>query len=299
MTIYLDVIWFLNFCIDYLLIWITAYALKRPFSKWRFLFAAFIASTIVLLLFTPFSSLFYQPLGKLLFSIMIVMVAFGFKNFRYFLQNLFMFYFVTFMVGGGLFALHYFWQSDLEIIDGVILAKTTGFGHPFSWIFVIIGIPLMIYFSKQQFKQVKIRKIDYEQIVTVEVELNGIVMKAKGLIDSGNQLFDPITKAPVMILEKKIVEQVFPNLTFDIDQLHKIDQLANKLRIVPYRVVGKNQDFLIAFKPDQVTIYDHSKKYTIKKVLVGIESMNLSKDGDYQSIVHPKMLENGDFMKLA
>lgn len=309
MTIYLDVIWLLNFFIDLLLIWITALALKRTIKKWRLLLAALFASTIVLLLFTPIAFVFYQPWGKVIFSAMIVVFAFGYKRFKYFIQNFLMFYFVTFITGGGLFALHYFWQTDVEILEGVMMAKTTSFGHTFSWVFVIIGLPIMIYFTKKQIEQVEHRKIDYERIVKVEVEIDGKIVTANGLVDSGNQLFDPLTKTPVMIMEKKLIQNAFPNVNIDeisnIDRLFQSNEMEEnhpfyqKIRIVPYRVVGKGQDFLVAIKPNRVTIYDGDEKYDVTKVLVGMEARSLSNVGDYETIVHPNMLLRGQNMKLA
>src|SRR5690625_2735362 len=119
MTLYIDVIWFLNLCIDYLLIALTALVLKRKFLHGRMIGAALFASCIVLLLFTPLSSLFYTHWMKFLYSTFIVLIAFGFKRWTYFLQGLLMFYFVTFMIGGGLFALHYFWQTESQLLSGV------------------------------------------------------------------------------------------------------------------------------------------------------------------------------------
>lgn len=309
MTIYLDVIWFLNFCIDLLLIWMTAFALKRPLYKWRFLLAALIASTVVLFLFTPLAFLFYKPWAKLLFSTGIVWIAFGFKRPIYLIQNLLMFYFVTFMTGGGLFAFHFFWKTEVEILDGIMMSKTTGFGSTFSWIFVVIGIPLMYYFSRKQLETMETRKLNYERIVNVIVTIEGIQLKASGLIDSGNQLTDPITKTPVMILEKDIIQEGFPNINleklidFDHTGMNAEAQdehvLMKRMRIIPYRVVGKENNFLVAIKPDLVTVYDGDEKYEVKKVLIGLESMKLSNDSDFQAIVHPKMLIGGQGKKLA
>lgn len=309
MTIYLDVIWLLNFFIDLILIWLTAYALKRQIRKWHFLLATLFASTVVFILFTSMAPIVYQPLGKLLFSAFIVLIAFGYKRFTYFMQNLFMFYFVTFVVGGGLFALHFFWQSPIEILDGIVLTKTTSFGSTFSWIFVITALPLIVYFTNRQFQQVETRKLDYERIVKVEVEIEGMTIQADGLVDSGNQLYDPLTKAPVMIMEKQLITKALPNLHLDrMLQLENVLNMTeedsyhpfyNKLRIIPYRAVGRENEFLVAIKPNRVTIYDGEKKFEVRKVLIGIEEMKLSNENDYEAIIHPKMFIHKQNKMLA
>ena len=308
MTIYLDVIWLLNLCIDFLLIMMTAIALKRPIRRWRFGLGALVASTIVFLLFTPLAFLFYQPWMKVIFSMGIVLIAFGYKRFTYFLQNWMMFYFVTFMTGGGLFALHFFWQTDMEILDGITMSKTTGFGSTFSWIFVMIGFPLVWYFSKQQIQQIETKKIHYAELVAVEIGIDDFRIAVKGLIDSGNQLHDPITKAPVMIIERNVLKG-FLSDEF-IDKLANMETLsllesevnqkyAHRMRVIPYRAVGNGQQFLIALKPDYVKVIHNGEEHYVKKVLIGINQSNLSNDGEYQCIVHPKMLISTDGKKLA
>ncbi|WP_216830863.1 sigma-E processing peptidase SpoIIGA [Alkalihalobacterium elongatum] len=307
MTIYLDVIWFLNLCIDFLLIWITAITLKRNIHKWRLFLAALFASLIVFFMFTPIGHLFYQPWMKILYSMAIVWIAFGFYRLTYFIQNLFMFYFVTFMTGGGLFALHFFWQTEIEILDGVMFTKTSGFGSTFSWIFVLIGFPLVWLFSKHQLKQVETRKIHYEQVVNVEISIGQDMLSMKGLVDSGNQLHDPITRAPVMVIEKDALHSMLNNeeieLLLDYENLEKIYEknhpFCERIRIIPYRVVGKDQQFMIAIKPDHVKVTTANEQHLVKKVLIGINDIKLSNDGDYQCIVHPKMLVAGEGKKLA
>lgn len=87
--IYLDAIWLLNFCFDLLLLMMTAFILKRRVKKRRLILGAFVASSIVLFMFTPFSPYVLHPAGKLSFSVVIVLVTFGFKRFRFFCKFVF------------------------------------------------------------------------------------------------------------------------------------------------------------------------------------------------------------------
>lgn len=51
MALYLDVIWFLNFCIDFLLIVLTGMVLKRKMQKWRLITGSLIGSLYVFFAF--------------------------------------------------------------------------------------------------------------------------------------------------------------------------------------------------------------------------------------------------------
>ena len=68
---------------------------------------AFIGSTIVIFAFTPFASMMTHPIMKLLYSLLIVYTALGLQHLEI-MHKLFYFYFVTFMVGGGLMGTHFF-----------------------------------------------------------------------------------------------------------------------------------------------------------------------------------------------
>ncbi|HZH63101.1 MAG TPA: sigma-E processing peptidase SpoIIGA, partial [Metabacillus sp.] len=84
MSIYLDVIWLLNFSFDLLLLVLTAIVLKRKINKFRLVLAALIGSSIVIMMFTPLAFIATHPYGKMVISILMVLSAFGFKRFRFF-----------------------------------------------------------------------------------------------------------------------------------------------------------------------------------------------------------------------
>lgn len=300
MEIYLDVIWLLNFCFDALLLLLTAIILKRKIIKWRIVLSAIIGSSIVLLMITPLSAISSHPVIKLFFSFVIVWVAFGYKRFKYFVQGLLTFYFATFMIGGGMIGVHYFLEFDVTLFDGVMLTNSTEYGNPISWTFVLIGFPVVWYFSKSRINNIETKKIFYDQIVDVTIEIEEVKIQAKGLIDSGNQLLDPITKSPVMILDTTKFEGLFPKSI--IEQSKNIDLLTsdndqdnpsrwqNRLRIIPYKVVGQEHQFLLAIKPDRISILHQNEINEVKKALMALNHTTLSSMGEYDCIIHPKML---------
>lgn len=301
MTVYVDVIWLLNVCFDGLLLWLTAIILKRDVRWWRLALGAFIGSIIVLLLFTPLSPYVQQPLTKLCFSVLIVIVSFGFKRFRYFFENLFTFYLATFMVGGGLIAVHYLLRTDV-VISGMLTAYSLGTGDPVSWLFVLIGFPVLWVFSQRRMDTVREKKLRFDYIVEVVVTFHETSLSLKGLIDSGNQLYDPLTKTPVMIVNASVMKDVLPpellahmnernDFTWLDDEQWK--EWATRLRLIPYRGIGQTQRLLWAIQPDRVTIYYDSQWMEVTKGLVGLNEADLSTDGEYQCIVHPKMIQTG------
>jgi stage II sporulation protein GA (sporulation sigma-E factor processing peptidase) len=302
LSIYLDVIWLLNVCFDSLLLWLTAIMLKRQIIPWRIISGALIGSLLVLLMFTPFSLYASHPIIKLFFSFFIVIVSFGFKRFRYFIENLLTFYFATFMVGGGMIALHNLLRYEVDAVAGTIITSSTGMGDPVSWLFVLLGFPALWFFSRTRIDGIRDKKIRFDSVVDVSITFGEINVTLKGLIDSGNQLYDPLTKTPVMVVDMKEMKQVLPQSIlenfklsheFKFSSEDDMEKWYHRLRVIPYRVVGKDQQFLLALKPDKIMIHYENRWLEVPKGLVGLNESNLSTDGEYQCIVHPKMIQTG------
>lgn len=288
MTVYLDVIWLLNFFTDYLLLKLTGLVLKRDVQKYRLIISSALASFYVFAVFTPYAKLFFHPMTKFIFSLVIVYTAFSFKRFSYFIQNVFMFYFVSFMIGGGLIAMRFFLQTESELLNGIISTRFTSFGDPLNWLFVAAGFPLVWYFSRERLAQIEYRSIVYNEIATVFVHIEDKIIKLKGLIDSGNLLTDPITKAPVMIMDITNVDNSL--------RLHELCEHSlenhpwkSRVRLIPYRTVGQ-EELLVALRPDRIEIVHQNETYVVKSSLVGLTKQQLSSDRDFECILHPKML---------
>lgn len=299
MKIYLDVIWALNLLFDTFLLYLTAIILKRQIKFWRLTAAGAIGSVLILLSITPFHAAAGHPVGKLVFSILMVLTAFGYKRMRFFVKALMTFYVTTFLLGGTLTGVHYFIQFDLNLASNVAMNHIKGFGDPVSWLFVLLGFPLAWHFSRRNIEQFEMTKIQYESLADVEVKFMEMEFSIRGLIDSGNQLYDPISKLPVMILSinhcydqipdaiKRIAENPECVLSGD-EQLAK--QFENRMRIIPYKVVGQEHQLIIAFQPDLIMITTKEGIYKAEKSLLSFTVQELSADGSFQCIIHPKML---------
>ena len=295
--IYLDVIWLLNFLIDLLLLLLTAIVLKRKMTKIRLLAGGTFASLYVLFLFSPWESLAMNPAVKTLYSLIIILIAFGFIRFRLFLQAWLMFYFVNFAAGGGLLGLHFFLQNDTSFIKGTFATHTSGMGSPISWLFVFIGFPVIYWYSKQRMESIETAKLRYEQIYPVMVRAAGMTFHLKGFVDSGNRLEDPISRRSVMIIDMTEVGNQFPDSIIKLTNKsyfseEKLPQaFEGKLSLLPYRTVGENQQFMWVIKPDEVTVYEDEQPYKASYVLLGLSYTKLSDRQDYNCLLHPKMMQ--------
>lgn len=299
MAVYLDIIWLLNLMFDSLLLYLTAVILKREFRYWRLFVGGMIGSLIIILSVTPLHAYAGHPLIKLVFSILMVLTVFGYKRFKYFISGLLLFYLITFLVGGTLIGVHYFIQFDMNLSSSLFLASIRGFGDPISWLFVVIGFPLAWHFSKSNLEKIEVAKIQHNQLLKLDIVIDGKTYHFTGLVDSGNQLYDPITKIPVMFVSVKKIAEELPE-TLQLIALHSeqvimgkqsiAPEWENKMRIIPFKVMGQEHQLVVAVKPDYITVYQNEEAIVVEKGLVSFTMQELSSDDAFQCIVHPKML---------
>ncbi|MGG1398303.1 sigma-E processing peptidase SpoIIGA [Bacillus salipaludis] len=294
MIVYLDVIWALNLLFDTLLLYLTAIFLKRKIRLWRLLSGGFIGSLIILLSFTPIHAFSNHPITKLSFSVLMILATFGYKRLVYFIKALMTLYVSTFLIGGALIGAHYFLQTD-----SILLAGLKGFGDPISWLFVFIGFPIAWHFSKKNVEGMEMTKIQFDQIVSVNLTINSETYSFKGLVDSGNQVYDPLTRLPVMFISIKnqmegmseSIKRMAANTeTLLMGEEELPSEWQNKLRIIPFRVVGQEHQLIMAVKPDSILIEKNGDCFLCEKGLVSFTLQELSPDDAFQCIVHPKML---------
>jgi stage II sporulation protein GA (sporulation sigma-E factor processing peptidase) len=305
-VIYLDIILLLNIAIDTLLLWFTAYFRKERVVWWRILLASLFGSLYLVFLFLPSFASMYQWSVKLLFSVIMLWIAFGFRRLLAFIQNLILFYFVAFVFGGGVFGLQYLLSSQSEIVNGIVVTHNDGFGVGSKPTFFVLlaGFVLVYVLSRRSYQAIQEPRRIEAFLVDVVVKVAGESVICRGLVDTGNQLHEPITRIPVMVMESRLFAHLLPSAFLSLEEegekrLEKMDGLLEslppewqtRLRLIPYRSVSRGMDFLLAFKPDEVVLVQNGVRYETSRVLIGLNSFGLSADQQYQAIVHPAIMQ--------
>ncbi|UTR15178.1 sigma-E processing peptidase SpoIIGA [Salipaludibacillus sp. LMS25] len=297
MTLYFDIIWLLNFFIDLMLLILTAAVLKKDVPKTRLIIGALFASLYIWCLIVPALELLTHPVLKGFYSVLIILITFKFNTFGSFIQTLLMFYFVNFAVGGALIGIHFFLHVDPAFIGGSLGPGTTSFGSPIGWLFVLVGFPLVFYYSKQRFETIETVKMRYDATMNVHVELQGYHIQLRGFIDSGNQLTDPFSKKPVMIIDMTETADQFPKTLVNFskrspgDLTNVEEENIGNVSLIPFRTVGSQQQFLWTVKPDKVTVYENGSSFECPRTLLGLSHVPLGEKEEYNCLLHPAMMQ--------
>jgi len=299
MKLYIDLIWLLNFLFDSFLLYATGFLLKRELVRKRIVLAGFVGSLAIFSPFLPWH-VFASPPMKILLSFTMVLLAFGYRKLSYFLTNVGFFYLTAFVSGGALLAVHYLLRFDYRLDEPLFLANVRGGGDPVSWLYVLIGFPLVLRFSRSSIRRFEAMTINYRQLVPVTVELGPVSLALTGLIDSGNQLYEPITKRPVMIISLEKCKSAIPgpllSVLADPDGFFRgetalPEEWLERIAIIPYRVVGQEERWLLGVKPDGITLILDGKSFQTANAIAAFVPQNLAKDGKFDCLVHPKMAD--------
>lgn len=301
LTIYLDAVWLLNILLDLMLLLVTKNLMKDTTKIRRITIGAFVASLIVPISIIYPEAWILSGMGKILFSVIIILSSFRWHSLKRFLSLWLMFYFVTFTIGGGLSAVYQMFSRPFFMSGHGIMTFGSGYGDPVSWIFVLLGFPIVLYFTKSHMDSFSIHKLRYQELYDVELTMFDQTYKTRGLLDSGNGLSDPLTKTPVVVFDELFFKKWFSDgewshikkviQTLNVDELDV--ELQSLVRIIPYRAVGTSNQFLLALKPQELTIFYGDEEITTDRVLVGLQVGSLHNQGDYHCLLNPSLVRLG------
>ncbi|MCL6457301.1 MAG: sigma-E processing peptidase SpoIIGA [Gorillibacterium sp.] len=300
MIVYLDLLFLINFLIDGSLLLVTAWTTKTRYRKWRLALSAIIGALYVVFVFYPSLSFLYTLSVKVIFSLIMIFTAFGFVSLRQYARHLGVFYLINFAAAGGVFALSYFLLSSDELLDGIVFSRLGGV--PVGTGVLSLLLIFMVWLFYRVFNSVRVRQRTEAHLAEVQVDIGDFVYCCQGLVDTGNQLYDPLTRTPVMIIEASEWKDVVPEAWLPRIRSAEADRIIaalgeddflwqDRLRLVPFRGVNRGTQFLLALKPDRVIVRYGDKVWETGRVLVGLDGGKLSSDGSYHAIIHPMLLE--------
>ena len=105
MKIYLDLLFFLNFGFDFILLLVVSVILRRNVSLTRIVLGGLIGGLSIFILFLKINS-FELFILKILISIIMILASFSYKNIKYFMKNFFFLYSASMILGGFLYFLN-------------------------------------------------------------------------------------------------------------------------------------------------------------------------------------------------
>ncbi len=258
MKIYIDLLLFINFLFDFLLLMTVSAVLRRNTRVNNLLIGAFIGSLSVFFLFFDINS-YELFILKLITSIFMVLMSFGYRNIKYMFKNLFYLYTISMLLGGFLYYLNLEFSYSQQGL--VFLFK----GYSINIVFLLIFSPIILYVYTKQSLHLKNNFSNYYK---VDIYIKNKKIKCNAFLDTGNRLKDPYQNRPIILVNKNIIKSGLSTI------------------LIPYNTINE-VGLLKCVAVDKIDI----KGIGIKKnLLVGIMENNIKIDG-VDCILHQSLME--------
>lgn len=279
-TVYIDVLFLVNFMINILIIEGTGIIMCADTKWYRSLSAAFVGAMYAVVVFFLGMKLAGSIAMKIALSALMVWIAFGFKKRLYFLKLWGSFYLASFIFGGSIIALMS--TTGLGSRLGAVYSNGEVYLNlPWQWVFIsAVGTYALVAF----FGRIRKRHISREAAMReLTIYIKGRKAQAKAIIDTGNSLFDPITGAPVIVCEHSMLKHIVP----EGDALmEKMSDAGFKVRFIPFSSIGKEEGVMPGFIPDRVKI----DGLEAKDCIIGITKSTLSETAEYHALLNPSAM---------
>mgnify|MGYP004637086005 CR=1 FL=1 len=250
-NVYLDVYFGFNFLMDVAVLYITGEIIKNSKSIIRTVVAALLGSfyATALLIANRHGILIYI-LTYIVVAQLMILIAFGYSNLKDNLTKLSGMYFSVLVLNGAI---------NLLGINTKMCS-------------VIFATAIMCVVAKKIIRKIRKNIRISTTVKMVNISYKAQNVKVKALVDTGNSLYEPFTKKPVSIIEKK--------------EIGKWNFSDMKFIYIPFNSIGEKGGLLKAVIADNMEV----DKRIVEKPIVGIFDGKLSRNGRYNMILHPDII---------
>lgn len=188
MIVYIDLVCIINFIYDFLILLTVSFTLKRNRKIYNYILSSLIGVLSIFLLFLKINNIVLFLL-KILISIIMVIVAFGYKSIKYTISNIIYFYMTSIILAGFLY-----------------LIKGNSSNINLNYIVLLIIGPIILFVYYKSNKKLKNTYSDYYKI---KIVFDNIEYNLVSFYDNGNNLKDPISRKSVIIVGNNRLEKIY------------------------------------------------------------------------------------------
>ncbi|MBC7959943.1 MAG: sigma-E processing peptidase SpoIIGA [Vallitaleaceae bacterium] len=298
--IYLDVVFAVNFILDFIILLLERRISRKKVSLNRIFIGALVGAVLmcIILLIPNMNYILYLAFSYFFSSALIILVTFRPKKVKELIKLTLLLYMIAILLGGIIFSLYYysFVGSGLNRIFAGNLIK--GLDLQMLLILLCLAVIIWVIFINIFFKVVNISKSIYD----IGIFYHDQEMKINALLDTGNTLYDPITHWPVIIGEIGILRNYFTEVQFEallnvannIYDLAIIEENQQKLGIhfrwIPFTSIGNENGMMLGIALDKVVVNVGKELKEHKNVIIALYNKKLSNDNSYSVLLHPKLI---------
>lgn len=181
MKIYIDLFFLFNIIMDAIIITSVSLLLRRKTTVPRIIISSLLGGISSLFLLTSFNKIVIELVSVLI----MVLIAFKYVNIRYTIKNILYMYILSVLLGGLIYLF------NIRVTTSPLITYL---------IIIIISMEVMFLYIKE----IKKMKNNYNNYYNVDIWFkDGEVLSLIGFMDTGNNLYDPYKKRPIVLVSNK------------------------------------------------------------------------------------------------
>lgn len=297
-TLYIDV-WMLrlacNFVFEYLLLWATATVTHTTTTPIRLCLAALVGTLHYLLYLMAHLGLipFY---GLLRFLPIIIILSFAMLAIAFLPIS------TKRLLAVGA---HFYGIGFFSAGAGMAAAYLLGdFTAPRFTLGTIVSVLTILIIAELGWGVVHKQMVKRVYRIPLEISCDQQLVNVLALVDTGNNLRDPLNRQPVIIVDQKALSSVIPKEISSmvraleqgelntVDQLDDLKKWQTRLRVIPFSSVGKKSGLMIGFRPDGIRVGKELASLDFNPT-IAIHPYTLDPNGEYAALIPPSLVEHG------
>ncbi len=265
--IYADVLFIVNFSMDFLALYIASRLLHNSCHFASLIMSAGIGAVYGVVSLFLYGNGVVSTAINVAVALLMCYVVFGAVSFLYLVRNTLCFYGISFLMGGVMTGIYNLANKGLcgrgIVINGDAASIVSDI--PPATFFVIAAASVIFSYL---FSMVGAR-LRSRKTAEVYIRLGDNEINISGLCDSGNLLTEPAGSLPCLICSFKAIEPILPIGVIPLFRDMKVGlleytdaALAKRIRLVPMRTVG-GSGIRPGIIPDEIRINGESKRLCV------------------------------------
>lgn len=261
MVIHIDTLVLENIIVNYFLLHITSQTVRLKVDFKNILISAALGGLYVITMVFPQLRLFTVLPFKILVAFIMIFILFGKKDLFFYLKAL-VIYMLYSMLLAGLCIFLEFNKNPYGNFSGAI--------YNFSYKKLMLSLIILYLLINRLIVYIKDRKNVEMLIFIVGIIAKNKEKKVSAFLDTGNELREPSTNLPVMIIEKSYISDLSVN--------------DKELFYIPYKVLNGQTGQLKGFKPDYIKVYN-GREFEKREVIIAFCENRLSDYNEYHALL--------------
>lgn len=260
MRVFVDVIILENYLVSMFFTVITASILNIKKDYLFINLSSLIAALYTLTILFPKVKILSTIPFKILVPFIIVFIAFRIKDLLMNIKAALIYLALSFLLAGICIFLE---MTNISITSTFIIDS-------YNYKKLLLSIIVIFLIADRIVSFVKDRGELTSYIYKLEIKHKEVLTSFKGFLDTGNELREPATNLPVIIVERGVI--------------NKFPMNNEKSFLIPYKLVDGSRGVIHGFIPEEIWLFKNDKKILIRAVVCFTDEV-LSVENDYKALL--------------